>query len=138
MSTPRIRYPNLLARIIAKTIKRPAPTSAVKGECWVYMGAHCDKGYGRLTVRVEGKPWGFRVHRVAYQLIRGPIPDGLTLDHLCFCEPCWNPDHLEPVTDVENSHRARARQIAVAAGTVSAMPSVSRNGQENQTAVHAP
>ena len=41
-------------------------------------------------------------HRVAYELMRGPIPDGLTLDHLCRNVGCVNPDHLEPVTMKEN------------------------------------
>lgn len=44
----------------------------------------------------------FYVHRVAWETLRGPIPDGMQLDHLCRQRACWNPDHLEPVSPREN------------------------------------
>lgn len=69
--------------------------------CWVWPGAINDGGYG--LVSYEGKVR--RAHRLAYELIAGPIPDGLTLDHLCRTRPCINPAHLEPVTQQINNHR---------------------------------
>ncbi len=45
------------------------------------------------------------VHRLGYRLMVGPIPDGLTLDHLCRNRACWNPEHLDPVTLQINNHR---------------------------------
>lgn len=60
--------------------------------------------YGRIIFEGRLQP----VHRVAYRLAKGPIPDGLHLDHLCRNPPCCNPDHLEPVTPAENNRRARA------------------------------
>jgi hypothetical protein len=50
-------------------------------------------------------------HRFAYELIVGPIPDGLHLDHLCLIRHCVNPNHLEPVTQAENNLRAWAVRI---------------------------
>lgn len=47
------------------------------------------------------------VHRVTYQLLVGPIPEGLELDHLCEVKACCNPEHLEPVTHAENLRRCR-------------------------------
>ena len=44
-------------------------------------------------------------HRVAWELIRGPIPEGLVLDHLCRTSACVNPDHLEPVPQAINMIR---------------------------------
>lgn len=44
-------------------------------------------------------------HREAYRLWRGPIPDGLEIDHLCRVRRCVNPWHLEAVTHQENVAR---------------------------------
>lgn len=69
--------------------------------CWLWQGAQNGHGYGALNV--AGKQRG--AHRVVYELLRGPIPTGLTLDHLCRRRHCVNPDHLEPVTIKENLRR---------------------------------
>ncbi len=50
-------------------------------------------------------------HRFAYQLIKGPIPEGKELDHLCKNTLCVNPDHLEPVTHRENIMRGLSPKI---------------------------
>jgi hypothetical protein len=73
----------------------------VKGpECWEWTG-HQRNGYG--SIRAYGRQLG--AHRVAYQLAFGPIPAGLTIDHLCRNKLCVNPAHLEPVTIGENVRR---------------------------------
>src|SRR3982751_4132914 len=54
--------------------------------------------YGLVSLR--GRSWA--AHRVVYTLMRGPIPDGFVLDHLCGWASCVNPDHLEAVTPGEN------------------------------------
>jgi hypothetical protein len=45
-------------------------------------------------------------HRYAYEISVGPIPEGLTIDHLCRVRACVNPAHLEAVTQWENTMRA--------------------------------
>lgn len=63
-------------------------------------------GYGLFKVR--GKK--ILAHRAVYEVVVGPIPEGMTLDHLCRVTLCVNPEHLEPITRSENSRRAaRAR-----------------------------
>jgi len=44
-------------------------------------------------------------HRFAYELVHGPIPTGLTIDHLCRNTLCVNHQHLEAVTIGENVRR---------------------------------
>jgi hypothetical protein len=73
-----------------------------KNGCWVWVGALTTKGYG--TVSHEGRKWA--AHRLVYTLIKGEIPAGLQLDHLCRVRHCVNPDHLEPVTGKENIRRS--------------------------------
>lgn len=63
-----------------------------------WVGPMSNDGYGRLQIdRVRS-----RAHRVAYELWVGPIPEGLTLDHLCRVRRCIWPEHLEAVTSGEN------------------------------------
>lgn len=44
-------------------------------------------------------------HRVAYEIVKGPIPKGLQIDHLCRVPACINPNHLEAVTAQVNTLR---------------------------------
>lgn len=70
--------------------------------CWIWTGSGNGDGYGQASY--QGKQQF--VHRVAYTIIVGPIPDGLQIDHLCRVRHCLNPQHLEPVTSLENSLRS--------------------------------
>jgi hypothetical protein len=73
-----------------------------EGGCWIWRGARQKFGYG--NVKVNKRFW--RVHRFAYEMLRGPIPQGLVLHHTCGNKPCCNPDHVVPVTQRENIRRA--------------------------------
>lgn len=93
----------------------PVPDHAPDlGACWLWMGAKAGKGYG--VFRISKPRRMVYAHRFAYELLVGPIPVGLTLDHLCRNEACVNPRHVEPVTSRENTLRGdslsarRARQ----------------------------
>jgi len=73
------------------------------GPCIEYSGGRFfSNGYIRLAST------GRRTHRVAWELCRGPIPEGMQLDHLCRNRRCMNPNHLEPVTQAENIKRSLA------------------------------
>lgn len=65
--------------------------------CWEWQGAIHSGGYGVL-----GREY---VHRLVYEELIGPVPEGLQLDHLCRNRRCCNPGHLEPVTQAENLQR---------------------------------
>jgi hypothetical protein len=97
--------------------------------CWLWRGATTSAGYGEVWipdgVADPGTPDGQRVvllHRVAFEHFIGPIPAGFEVDHRCHgADPtcvvwdeclhrlCWNPEHLESVTTLENNHRRNHR-----------------------------
>ncbi len=112
---PRAVTP-LLERLMAKVDR--------SGECWRWTGATTPNGYGVIS---RGRRDGaIPAHRAAYELLVGPIPDGLDLDHVCHTRDsmcpggpqcphrrCVNPAHLEPVTrqtNVDRGRRASGRQ----------------------------
>ena len=88
------------------TVDRDGPIPAYRpelGSCWIWTGYTDPNGYGNF------RRWRHNVtrsaHRIAWEWLRGPIPTGLQLDHLCRVRACVNPDHLEPVTPKINQHR---------------------------------
>lgn len=75
-------------------------------KCWLWIGKTASDGYGRFSITQAGNQRLETVaHRFGYQIHRGPIPEGLVLDHLCRVRNCVNPWHLEPVTIGENVMR---------------------------------
>lgn len=71
-------------------------------ECWPWQGKLNSLGYASLSV--DG--WTVMAHRFAWELLVGPIPDGLTIDHRCFNRACCNPHHMDVVSQAENNRRA--------------------------------
>jgi hypothetical protein len=79
-------------------------------DCWVWQGMIDKHGYGSVTYQYRVK----RVHRLAWELTHGPIPDGLSVLHTCDNRVCYNPDHLWLGTQKDNMRdmvaKGRARQ----------------------------
>jgi hypothetical protein len=80
--------------------------------CWFWRGLRKSDGYGFHGMALA--------HRAAYEFTYGPVPEGLTLDHLCHNEDlscrggsgcihrlCVRPDHLEAVDAEENTRRGK-------------------------------
>jgi len=87
-----------------------------KESCWLWTGSLQGSGYA--TIRLGGRGSKFQMaHRAAYEILRGPIPDGLQLDHLCRVRHCVNPDHLEPVSGRTNLLRGTSFSAENAAKT---------------------
>lgn len=83
-------------------------------DCWVWTAA-TQLGYGVFKLSPSKS---VKAHRWSYEFHVGPIPPGLSLDHLCHtaspscaggtgCQHrrCVNPDHLEVVSIGENAMR---------------------------------
>src|SRR5690349_14648270 len=83
-----------LPRRLAEFMDRP-------DECWEWTGQVMSNGYGQTCHNYKHGS----VHRLAYEILVGPIPDGAHIDHLCRNKRCMNPRHLEPVTPRENTMR---------------------------------
>ena len=92
--TPR----TTLQRLMDKVVIDP-----VTG-CWMWNGAQ-RHGYG--VMRHEGKVKS--VHRVAYILAHGPIPDGKCVCHACDTPLCVHPDHLVLGDHAENQRQKKER-----------------------------
>lgn len=85
------------------------------GDCWLWTLTP-KRGYG-VVRDDQGKV--VQVHRWVWEFFNGPIPEGLTLDHLiesgvCTSKLCVNPDHLDPVPQSINAQRARRKPLCVA------------------------
>jgi hypothetical protein len=81
--------------------------------CWLWRGPLTDRGYGEINVCHSSGPSRqktARVHRLTYEWAAGPIQQGLTIDHLCRVRNCVNPEHLEAVTQGENTSRGERRR----------------------------
>ena len=87
------QFTDLLERIQVKVERTDS--------CWFWTACRNYAGYP--IIQLNGG--ACRAHRVIYEQLIGPIPKGLTLDHLCRVRHCVNPAHLEPVTDAVNIAR---------------------------------
>jgi len=66
-------------------------------------------GYGRLHVEGKTPP----VHRTVWEIVYGPIPPGIQVNHLCDTPPCIEPEHLYLGTQSDNMYdRVRAGRHA--------------------------
>lgn len=74
--------------------------------CWEWQKSLSRSGYGVFWYDNHNMV----AHRISYSLYKGPIPEGLPLDHICANKKCVNPDHLEVVTFKENTSRMHNRK----------------------------
>lgn len=73
--------------------------------CWIWRAGTNAKGYGTFT---WDKGQSKRLsHRLAYEQMHGPVPDGMVIDHTCWNRACVRPDHLRPVSSRANSQNRK-------------------------------
>jgi hypothetical protein len=80
------------------TVKRVLEKIDLGDGCWEWNAHRGTTGYGE--VGIDGHK--LNAHRVVYEILVSPIPEGLTIDHLCRNRACVRPDHLEPVDERTN------------------------------------
>jgi hypothetical protein len=77
----------------------------VTATCWDWTGEISNTGYGRI--RIDGK--NKSVHRVAWELLFGPIPEGMNVLHRCDNRRCVRADHLWLGTGTDNMQDCSAK-----------------------------
>ena len=72
--------------------------------CWEYGGKIGNRGYGLVYVETlpNGREKWALAHRVVYEGLVGPIPEGMFLCHHCDNPKCVRPDHIFVGTDADN------------------------------------
>ena len=106
-------------RLTGPPLERIQAMTDRTGECWLWTGRLNRDGYA--DIKLAGRRQ--MAHRVSYELLVGPIPAGLEIDHTCHTRDrscpggkpcihrrCVNPAHLEPVTFGENARRSSPAQ----------------------------
>lgn len=83
MSLRRYQHQSVILRFFEK-VRITDPD-----DCWIWIGAHHELGYGRFWDPVLRKV--VPAHVWSYRHFNGPIPDGYEVDHLCRVPPCVNP-----------------------------------------------
>lgn len=97
----------LLERYWEKVLKTNA--------CWLWMGSRDGGGYGLIGSGGENGRL-LKAHRVAWEIVNGPIPEDMVVMHKCDTPSCVRPDHLQLGTVAENNadRKSKGRNASTA------------------------
>jgi hypothetical protein len=77
------------------------------GDCWISTYSVASHGYAQIGWNNKPERHVVLAHRAAWEHVNGPVPAGMTIDHLCKQRRCVNPDHLRVLDNFENARRTR-------------------------------
>jgi hypothetical protein len=108
-------------RFLSKVNKTPT--------CWLWTAYLDNDGYGKFWI--DGR--NINAHRVAYELWKGQIPDGMVMRHACDEPSCVNPEHLLFGTQADNIRDKveRGRQARGDTHRSRTCPELTRKGQNH-------
>lgn len=98
--------------VIPERVKQRASTKWVPSlDCWISTYSTASHGYAQIgwQSRAEGVRHVVLAHRASWEHVNGPVPVGMTLDHLCKQRTCVNPSHLRVLSNYENARRTDGR-----------------------------
>lgn len=116
------KYCSVPCRALAKSIspeERFWSKVHITNSCWIWLGSKHKRGYGLFTISFNPSI-SCVAHRYAWELILGPIPQGLFLCHNCpegDNPSCVNPAHLflgtqkDNIQDASKKGRLRGRTV---------------------------
>lgn len=105
----RFKRNHAVAQLTGKPEKYVSEDRGHDTPCWVWQLKASTNGYGHITVGGRTK----LAHRHYYEMHKGKIPAGLSIDHLCRVRECVNPDHLEAVPMHVNQRRGDRTILSV-------------------------
>lgn len=108
-------------KIVDRFLRHVSKTS----KCWIWNGAVNNKGYG--VFRINGK--NYYAHRIAHEIFKGTIPDGLLVCHHCDNPPCVRPDHLFIGTISDNARDMVSKKRHSSVTHPERVPRGDRNGR---------
>lgn len=84
--------------------------------CWISLYSIGSHGYSQVTWwtgkrGLDGKTRVRLGHRVSWEALHGPIPERMTVDHLCRVRRCINPEHLRLLGNVENAQGGGGKNV---------------------------
>lgn len=103
-----LKYRDMMERLLANTIAEHCghTIDGEPSECWLWIGNLDHHGYGRVTMRIDGKHKKVRAHRASARVFLGlDMDDTETWDHHCRQTSCIHPNHGEPVPNAVNASR---------------------------------
>lgn len=79
------------------------------GDCWISTYSTASHGYAQIGWSGPEERRVVLAHRASWERVHGPVPAGMTLDHICKTKRCVNPKHLRLLSNFENARRTFGR-----------------------------
>ena len=89
-------------RVTARLLSKYTVTDS---GCWESGYSTGNHGYSQIGWSDPAGRYLWLGHRASWYAHNGPIPIGMTVDHLCRNRICINPDHLQLLSNWENARR---------------------------------